>query len=137
MALALRALIASAVIVALAGCAQLSPGGVTATWRLAPGAEPDAAATSIDVLVTRLEGNSGVTGTVDEPQVEALDGEVVITITVSPGTPEVADCQGNDEVLATVRLPQPLGDRPLVDGACRTTNASSTVFCESEVRFAP
>lgn len=137
MALALRALAASVIAVALAGCAQLSPGGVTATWRLAPGAEPDAAATSIDVLVTRLECNSGVTGTVDEPQVEALDGEVVITITVSPGTPVAADCQGNDEVPATVLLPEALGDRLLVDGACRTTRASSTVSCESEIRFAP
>lgn len=137
MPFALHALAASVIAVALLGCAQPSPGGATATWRLAPGAEPDAAATSIDVLVTRLDCNNGLTGTVDDPTVEVLASEVVITITVSPGPPQVADCRGNDEVLATVRLPQPLGDRPLVDGACRTTKASSTVFCESEVRSAP
>ncbi|MBB5617559.1 hypothetical protein [Microcella frigidaquae] len=63
MTFALHALAASVIAVALVGCAQPSPGGATATWRLAPGAEPDAAATSIDVLVTRLDCNNGLTGT--------------------------------------------------------------------------
>lgn len=75
-----------------------------------------------------------MTGTVNDPTVDAAENEIVITFTVSPGDPAGADCQGNDQVEYVVELDDPVGNRALVDGACRTTRASSTVFCESETR---
>lgn len=122
------------VILALSGCATPAGGSSTAVWVLAPGEAVSAESASIDVLVSRLGCNSGVTGAVNQPVVEATDDEIVITFTVSPEDAEFADCQGNDQVEYVIELDDPVGDRALVDGACRTTSASSTVFCDSEYR---
>lgn len=78
-----------------------------------------------------------MTGDVNAPDISVNENEIVVTFTVSPGEPMAANCQGNNEVEATVELPEPLGDRALIDGACRSTEASATVFCESDVRSAP
>lgn len=96
-----------------------APDSSTAVWELATGAAIDSGATTFDVLVMRTECNSGVTGTVNPPLVEFRTEEIVITFTVSPGTPAAADCQGNDQVEYTVTLDEPVGDRRLVDGARR------------------
>lgn len=123
-------------IVALIGCTapEAAPGATaspevaappaasdssTAVWELVSGTVIDSETTTFDVLVMRDECNSGVTGTVNPPLVEFRTEEIVISFTVSPGTPAAATCPGNDQVEYTVTLDQPVGDRVLVDGARR------------------
>ncbi len=102
--------------------------GETATWVLLdPAVGPES--TSLTVGVTRLACAGGVTGTVLPPVVEAGDGQVVITIGVEPLGPGGHDCQGNDVVEYVVELPEPLGDRDLVDGACLAGEAVGTAAC--------
>lgn len=106
----------------------------TAVWELAPQQQLDATSTEIAVLVTRLGCNSGVTGTVNEPTVELTETEAVITFTVSPGPPEAANCQGNDQVPYVLTVPRGLDDLTLIDGACASTEARTTVYCETDIR---
>ena len=88
-------------------------------------------------MVTRLSCTSGVTGDVDTPEAAVTSAEIVITFTVSPVQTGVASCPDNDQVEYLIELPEPLGDRQLIDGACTATEAVATVFCESDVRFSP
>ncbi len=106
----------------------------TAVWELAADSAVDPGSTTLDVLVMRSECNSGVTGTVNPPIIDAGTEEIVISFTVSPGTAAAATCQGNDQVEYTVELDQPMGDRVLVDGACRAPELLGTSFCETEQR---
>lgn len=124
----------AAIVLALAGCGILPGATSPAVWELAPEQVVDAETTTLSVLVTRVACNSGVTGTVNEPTVDRTDGELVITFTVSPGDPPAAECPSNDLVEYVIELDEPVGDRALVDGACRTTDAADTVFCGSEIR---
>ena len=102
----------------------------TATWEIAPSQALDSGSTRFATLVTRLECNSGVTGTVNPPAIRVTADKVVITFTVSPGPPRPAHCQTNDAVAYVVDLPSPLGSRALVDGACATAEAARTRFCK-------
>jgi hypothetical protein len=129
------ALASMALLVHLAGCVTADGDSATAVWELAPETSVEAASTTVSVLVTRLGCNSGVTGAVNRPDVTITAREIVVRFTVSPGEPEGgADCQGNNPVEYVLELDEPVGERRLVDGACRTTEASSTIFCESEYR---
>jgi hypothetical protein len=133
------AVVALGIVALSLGLAACTAGdGVSdATWRLAPPVELDSETTTFEILVSRVECNSGVTGTVKEPSVEFGDEDVVITVRVSPGSPQAATCQGNNEVPYTLRLDQPIGDRVLIDGGCRGGEAAATVFCDSAVRGRP
>ncbi|MCY7411791.1 MAG: hypothetical protein LH471_01930 [Salinibacterium sp.] len=63
---------------------------------------------------------------------------MVVTFSVSPEQPQAADCQGNDQIAYEVTLPEALGDRQLVDGACESAEAKSTVYCDDGgVRYSP
>jgi hypothetical protein len=103
----------------------------TATWYLAPSQSLDSGAMRFTALVSRLGCNSGVTGTVNPPEVRMTADKFVITFTVSPGPPQSVNCQGNTGVPYLVELPEPLGARALVDGACDAAEAGRTAFCES------
>ncbi len=134
----LCALCFSLSVVMLSACSAVVPGGsATAVWELAPQQTIDDSTTTVTMLVSRLGCNDGVTGTVNEPSVQVTDEQVIITVTVSPGEPLAANCQGNDQVAYELTLTESLGDRALIDGACTTTDAAATVFCESDVRYAP
>ncbi len=111
--------------------------GAVALWELAPGQNLNESTTSLAILVTRLECNSGVTGSVNPPAVTVTDESIIITATVSPVASGVASCQGNDQVAHQLDLPEPLGDRRLIDGACADPEAGGTVFCETDERYAP
>ena len=124
----------AAVVLALAGCGVLPGATSPAVWELAPDQVVDAETTTLSVLVTRVACNSGVTGTVNDPSIDRTDGELVITFTVSPGDPPAANCPSNDLVEYVIELDEPVGDRALVDGACRTTEAAEATFCESDRR---
>lgn len=119
------------------GCSLFNDEAV-ATWDLTKDQVPDSDTTAFTVEVTRLGCNSGETGTVNDPDIEVSDTQVVITFTVSPGEPGSADCQGNNAVSYHVELPEALGERELVDGGCDLAEASSTAPCEpSSVRYTP
>jgi hypothetical protein len=122
---------------ALASGCGVSNRDAAATWRLAPSQTLDANTTTFSALVTRLGCNSGVTGDVNNPDIELTDDQVVITFTVSPGEPSSAACQGNNQVAYTVELPEGLGDRALVDGEC-ASSATGTEPCHPDgVRYTP
>ncbi len=109
-----------------------------AVWDVGESSSLDADTNTFTALVTRLECNSGVTGDVNDPDIERTDDRVVITFTVRPKEAAAADCQGNDQVPYEVEIPEPLGNRELVDGACTSTEANSTIFCQPDgVRYAP
>jgi hypothetical protein len=121
----------------LAGCGA-SGGTSEATWVVAPDEELSSGTTTFTALVTRLGCNSGVTGTVEEPRVRLTDEQVILTFQVSPGDPAEAECPGNDAVPYVVELPEPLGDRALVDGACEDRAIAGTAPCSAgAVRFVP
>lgn len=140
-----RMICSTAIIAAglASGCSMVDDEGMVggeaaATWDLAPEQTLDANTTTFTAMVTRLSCNSGVTGDPNDPAIEITEDQIVITFTVSPGEPSSADCQGNDQVSQEVELPEVLGDRELVDGACASSEVSSTEPCQpSGVRYAP
>ena len=134
------AILAFAVLATVpAACGALPGSTASAVWNLAPGQDLDARTTTVDVLVTRVGCNSGVTGTVVKPEIQLEDDRVIVAFSVQPGEPASADCQGNPEVAYSLTLPEPLGSRQLVDGQCLTDeDAARTVFCDDGgVRYAP
>ena len=100
-----------------------------AVWSLQPGQRPSDDASSFTALVMRLACNDGVTGEVFAPVLEFGDDEVVVTFTVKATSPGAHTCPLNDEVPYLVDLGQPIGNRRLVDGACRSSEAATTAFC--------
>lgn len=105
-----------------------------ATWTVAPGQALGADTTSFTAVVTFRACSDGVTGTVNEPDIDMGDDEVTITFTVSPDDPATATCPSNEGVPYQVRLPEAIGDRNLIDGVCLSTEASDTALC---TRVAP
>jgi len=139
---AIRAMAAAVTLawLTLAGCAQLgggtgSNGGDAATWTVVDPAAVTEDTTELEIGVTRLGCSSGVTGEVLEPVVTYEPDQIVITVDVARFTAGAADCQGNDVVVVTVELDEPIGQRPLVDGACLKGEAADTSFCESATRW--
>lgn len=57
-------------------------------------------------------------GDVRQPAVSTQENAVIVTFTVAGEPTGAANCLGNDEVTYGVSLPEPLGDRTLVDGQC-------------------
>lgn len=123
--------------VGLGGCALVN-NEADAIWDLAPDQTLDADATTFTVGVTRVGCNSGETGTVNDPDITIEDDRIVIAFTVSPGEPRSADCQGNPAVPYDVELPEPLGDRELVDPQCEATSISDGDACTDDgIRYTP
>lgn len=126
-------------------------GGDTAMWGLDPelvdagfppadGSDPiSAAATSFVAYVTRLGCAAGVTGEVLAPSITTTDTDVIVTFAVEPLADDVVyTCPANDVVAAEVELGQAIGERRLVDGACRSGDAAGTTFCvDGGVRWQP
>ena len=136
-AAAAQVLLAAILAALTSGCSVFNR-DAAATWDLAPDQTIDANTTTFVALVTRLGCNSGVTGDVNDPDIEVTDEEVVLTFTVSPGEPHAATCRGNEQVPYEVQLPETLGGRELVDGECASGEASSTEPCQPNgVRYSP
>ncbi len=110
-----------------------------ASWALAAGQAVGPTSRQLQVLVTRVGCNSGVTGEVEEPNVEVRSDRVIVTFAVTPGDPRSAHCQGNPAVPFLLALPEPLGDRALVDGQCLTSDdVARTSFCtDGGLRYEP
>lgn len=123
----------------LGGCGALPGNTADASWKLAPGQQVGPTSEQLEVLVTRVGCNSGVTGQVVEPRIEVNSDRVIVTFVVTPGEPGSADCQGNPEVPFRLTLPEPLGNRALADGQCLTNDdVASTAFCaDGGLRYEP
>lgn len=116
------------------------PAGDVAVWRVADGEEIDATSTSFTALVSRLDCANGITGEVLAPTIELGDENIVVTFTVEPNDPEGEyTCPSNDEVPYAVDLGEPIGSRPIIDGAClEDGRAATTSFCTpSAERWTP
>lgn len=103
--------------------------GATAVWNIDNAEPPTTTAGSFVALVTRLECSGGETGEVLEPVITTDDEQIVVTFTVEPLPPGDYTCPGNNEVPHVVLLDRPIGARDLVDGACVSGEAVSTIFC--------
>lgn len=123
----------------LGACGALPGSTADASWTLAPGQEVGPTSKQLEVLVTRVGCNSGVTGEVEEPEVEVKSDRVIVTFVVTPGEPGSANCQGNPEVPFLLTLPEPLGNRALADGRCLANDdVASTAFCaDGGLRYEP
>lgn len=91
----MRSFLLSAAVggVLLGGCGALPGDTAAASWKIAPGEEIGPTSEQLQVLVTRVGCNSGVTGNVEEPEIEVNSDRVIVTFVVTPGEPGSANCQ--------------------------------------------
>ncbi|MFT4110123.1 hypothetical protein [Propionicimonas sp.] len=112
--------------------------GATATWVVAEPQKLAAGSTTVVLAVTRLECSGGKTGDLLEPSVSMGADEVIIRVDAAPLGAGSRTCPGNDAVEVAVGLPEPLGDRRLVDAACLEGDAVRTSECATgAVRWKP
>lgn len=93
--------------------------GVVASWKLDPSAEsPSPSSTSLQVLVndSQCAGGRSPEGRLHEPQVRVLSDAIVVTF-IAARLDGFQTCPSHPAVHRTIRLPEPLGDRQLLDGA--------------------
>ena len=111
--------------------------GDTAIWNIesAESITPDA--TSFTALVERLRCADGETGRVQDPVITAGEDEIVITFSVEALPAGFYTCPGNDRVPYLIELGEQVGQRRIVDGACRHEDAAGTSHCVTEVRWSP
>ena len=107
-----------------------APGDV-AVWKLESATDVVASSTTFTALVNRLGCSGGVTGEVLKPTVEMGETDIVVTFFVAALDSDLEQtCPDNDEVPYEVILDEPIGERPLLDGSCRSGGeAASTSFC--------
>jgi len=107
-----------------------APGDV-AVWKLESATDVVTSSTTFTALVNRLGCSGGVTGEVLEPTIEVGETEVVVAFFVAALDSDLEQtCPGNDEVPYEVILDEPIGQRQLLDGSCRSGGeATSTSFC--------
>jgi hypothetical protein len=98
-----------------------------ASWWLNPAAAaPTPASMSIRALVLEESCASGKTpeGRVEPPRIEPTDGEITITFEFRR-RPGGQDCPSNPPFPVTIKLPEPLGGRVLLDGASKPPRDAS------------
>ncbi len=88
-----------------------------AAWWVDPTTTPLATATTIRALVREAACAGGKTpeNRVEPPQIDVTNAAITIAFEVRL-RPGVQDCQGNPPFPVTIKLPEPLGNRPLLDG---------------------
>ena len=87
-------------------------------WRMDPSAARDPDATTLEVLVQERDCVSGqaIGDRLLGPQVVMTDDTVRIAFAAEPPPGDAFDCQGTPESTVTVELPEPLGDRQIIEG---------------------
>jgi hypothetical protein len=101
-----------------------------AVWFIKSSKDVTSASRTFTAYVSGLGCSGGVTGKVLQPTIEKSNTRVVLTFTVEAAPPGGGTCQSNDQVPMVVDLGEALGDRQLVDGACRSgAEAATTAFC--------
>lgn len=110
--------------------------GDPAVWKIDPAAPPNPDSSTFTALVTRLGCNSGDTGPILDPVINATDGYVSVTFTVESNSGG-GRCPTNDFVPVTVDIGAPLGWRTISDGACVPgQEAATTSEClDSGIRW--
>jgi hypothetical protein len=105
--------------------------GEPAVWILDPATSIEPTSSSFVALVTRLGCAGGVTGDVVEPIIETGPNDIVVTFSVAALDSDIEQsCPENDAVPVEVTLDEAIGDRRLLDGACRSGSAAAaTVYC--------
>ena len=94
------------------------PGFGLADWVL-PGDLPGPRARSFPIEVTEIECASGqpADDRLLPPEIVLSDDAVTITVLVATLDDDERTCQGNPSVEVEIELPEPLGDRMLLDGS--------------------
>jgi hypothetical protein len=90
----------------------------TVEWRLDPSTpEPGPETTELHVLLTERECVSGqkIGDRLVGPQVVITDTDVRVAFAAKPPPEDDQTCPGNPEAPYTVELPEPLGDREVID----------------------
>lgn len=116
---------------ALPACGGSHPDkpGDPAVWEIAPGQTVDAHTRALMVIVSRTGCSGGEQGRPVTPHVALGDEAVVVTFRIEPHI-SGGTCQGTAGVPYRLTLPEPLGTRDLVDGACLAGDGLSTTgFC--------
>ena len=90
-----------------------------AEWVLADPDAIDPATTTFEALVTERECASGESseGRIVGPDILAAGEDLLVTFAVRPLEGDAFTCQSNPPTRVTVTLPEPLGDRRLLDGS--------------------
>ena len=98
--------------------ADVGPGLGLASFRVAPHEELSPETEEVDVLVTERACNSGqdARGRVVRPAVILADDTVTVVFAVVPRG-GMQECPSNPETPVLLELPEPLGERRLVDGS--------------------
>jgi hypothetical protein len=98
--------------------ASVGPGLGLASFRVPPEFELAPDVTEVPVLVTERACNSGqdARGRIVEPRIILSDDAVTVVVAVRPREGE-QDCQSNPETPHLLVLPEPLGERALLDGS--------------------
>ena len=89
-----------------------------ATWTHDPAAEIGPETTVFTAWVTETECANGESseGRIIDPEIQLSADSIVVTFRVDPVSGSAVACPGNPPTPVTVRLPEPLGDRALLDG---------------------
>ena len=97
----------------------LGAGLGSAEWTIAPGQTIEPATTTFDALVTETACASGQSseGRIVGPDVVEADDAVLVTFAVREPGGNAQTCQSNPATRVTVTLPEPLGNRTLLDGS--------------------
>lgn len=95
----------------------LPPGLSRVDWLVDPGVPIDPDATEISVLATERECASGqpMGDRLLEPDIVITDDAIYLAF-AARAQDGAQTCQGNPETQVTVQLPEPIGDRPILDG---------------------
>lgn len=97
----------------------VTPEGLsTVDWRLDPEAPPDAGATTLSVLVTERDcvGGQEIGDRLLGPQVVLTEDTLRIAFAAQPPSGDLFTCPGNPTTQVIVDLPEPLGDREIIEG---------------------
>lgn len=91
-----------------------------ATWVLDPDLPAhDGSTTQVTALVTEraCTGATPMAGRLQPPRITSADAAVIVVFAAVPLKGDMFTCPGNPSTRVTFELPDPLGDRQLLDGA--------------------
>jgi len=138
-----------AAVLAVSGCGGgESTDDAPASWSLhnpgtpvAEDSQVSATTREFTAFVKRTGCSSGYTGTVLAPTIETSAVQVVVTFSVPAIESGNYVCPGNPAVPYQVVLPEPLGDRSLIDGRCTDAKVANYAYCRTPhgpgVRYVP
>ena len=110
--------------------------GDPAVWAVDPTSPTTESSQTFTALVMRIGCAGGRTSEVFDPNIDADDDEIIITFTVAPISGD-QECPSNDAVPFVVELDEPIGDRRLVDGACRSGEAPARLCDPNDPIWVP